>query len=404
MKKKNISRIKSGITAPAGFFANGIHSGIKKKNLDLGVIYSEKPCTTVGCFTRNIVKAAPVLFSKENINKGIQAVIVNSGNANACTGKRGYNDTKSIAQLTAELLNISEKKILTCSTGVIGKYLPVNRIKRGIKRLVPLLDKKGYANMAQAILTTDTKKKEIAVQFSIKGKQVKMAGIAKGSGMIAPDMATLLAFITSDLNIEKRVLKDLFSDIIEQTFNKITIDGDMSTNDSVIMMCNGYADNRCVTKNDKKEIKIIYEHLFFIMDYLARELVKDGEGITKVIKVCVNQARSLKEAKKIAFKIANSPLVKTAVYGCDANWGRILASAGAAGVNFNPDQVEIKFGSYSLYKKGVPVSFSEKELKQYLKKREIDININLKQGRESFSVFSTDLTEEYIQINAHYRS
>ncbi len=396
--------IQSGITAPKGFLAGGINCGIKKKKMDLSLVYSEKPSTCAGTFTKNIVKSPTVLFSSENITNNIQAVVINSGIANACTGKRGYNDTKKTAEIISKLLNIQKKNVLVFSTGVIGVYLDIKKIEAGLKKLAPSLSKKAHNNASEAILTTDTVKKEIAVEFMIKGKKVRLGGMAKGSGMIAPDMATMLAFITSDINIEKKVLTGIFKETVNKTFNRITIDGDMSTNDSVVILCNAMAENKLITEKNIKELKIFYNSLYYVLDELTKQIIKDGEGATKFIKVNILNSKNEKEALKIGFKIANSPLVKTAFYGCDANWGRILAAAGSAGVKFDPDKIEIKFGKHALFKNGLPVKFSEKTLKKYLQKKEIDLFFNLKTGSNNIVIYTSDLTENYIKINAHYRS
>ncbi len=396
--------IQSGITAPKGFLAGGINCGIKKKKIDLGVLYSENPCICAGTFTKNIVKSPTVQFSSENIKNNIQAVVINSGIANACTGKRGYNDTKKTAEIISELLKIQKNNVLVFSTGVIGVYLDIKKIEAGLKKLAPSLSKKAHNNASEAILTTDTVKKEIAVEFMIKGKKVRLGGMAKGSGMIAPDMATMLAFITSDINIEKKVLTGIFKETVNKTFNRITIDGDMSTNDSVVILCNAMAENKLITEKNIKELKIFYNSLYYVLDELTKQIIKDGEGATKFIKVNILNSKNEKEALKIGFKIANSPLVKTAFYGCDANWGRILAAAGSAGVKFNPDKIEIKFGKHTLFKNGLPVKFLEKTLKKYLQKKEIDLFFNLKTGSNNIVIYTSDLTENYIKINAHYRS
>ncbi len=404
IKLHKIKQVPAGITAPKGFTANAVNSGLRKKKLDFGVFFSEKSCNCSGCFTKNIVKAAPVLFSSLNIKNKIHAVVINSGIANACTGKRGYADTKKTAEVTAKLLNLKSKNILVFSTGVIGKFLDMKKIIPGLEKVIPLLKQEGHKNISEAILTTDTVKKEIAVEFFIKGKKMRIGAMAKGSGMIAPNIATMLVFITSDINIEKKLLNEIFTELADKSFNKITIDGDMSTNDSAVILCNGTAGNRLLTGKDKKEIRIFYNNLYYVMDELAKQLVADGEGVTKFIQINVINAGTVKDARKIGFKIANSPLVKTAFYGSDANWGRVLASAGASGVNFNPDKVEIKFGRYVLYRNGMPVKFNEKRLKKYLDKREIEVFFNVGSGKESFLVYTSDLTEEYIKINAHYRS
>ena len=399
-----VKKIQSGITAPKGFTANGINCGVKKNKLDLGVIYSERPCICAGTFTKNIFKSPAVKFSLQNIKNKIQAVVINSGIANACTGKQGYKDAVKTAQIISGLLNIHQKNILAFSTGVIGQFLNMEKICTGLKKLVPILSKKGHDNVAKAIMTTDTVKKEVAVEFTINDKKIKLGSMAKGSGMIAPDMATMLAFITSDINIDKEVLNKIFKDIVYRTFNRITIDGDTSTSDSVVILCNGMADNKLITVKDKNGIKIFSANLYYLMDELVKKLVKDGEGATKFIKVNVLNSRNEKEALKIGFKIANSLLVKTAIYGSDANWGRIVAAAGSAGVSFDPDRVEVKLGRYILFRNGMPVKFSEKLLKKYLNQSEIELYFNVNTGKENIIIYTSDLTEEYIRINAHYRS
>ena len=247
-----IKKIQSGVTAPKGFLANGICCGIKKKKPDIGVIYSEKPCTCTGVFTKNIFKSPPVKISSQNIHNKIQAVVVNSGTANACTGKRGYRDAIKTTEIISGLLDLQSKNVLVFSTGVIGQFLDMNKMKTGLKKIIPILNKNGHDNIVKAIMTTDTVKKEIAVEFTIKGKKVKIGGMAKGSGMIAPNMATMLSFLTSDINIEKKILSKIFKDIACRTFNRLTIDGDMSTSDSVVLLCNGMADNKLITEKNEK--------------------------------------------------------------------------------------------------------------------------------------------------------
>ncbi|MDD5067307.1 MAG: bifunctional glutamate N-acetyltransferase/amino-acid acetyltransferase ArgJ [bacterium] len=399
-----IRSIQGSVTAPRGFIANGINCGLRKERPDIGLLFSLTPCVAAGAFTRNLVKAAPVRFCMKNLANPIHAVFVNSRIANACTGPRGYQDTVSISRMVSDLLGIKPQNVLVASTGIIGRFLDMRKIGAGLKELAPGLNRKGNRNMARAILTTDTKEKEIAVEFRIKGKKVKLGGIAKGSGMIAPDMATLLAFLTSDIKIEKKILQKIFSEVISRTFNAITIDGDMSTNDTALILCNGQAGNDTLTAKDKKDLAVFRDHLYYVLNDLSVKLVKDGEGVTRFVRLHVVHAADRSQAGAIGFKIANSPLVKTAFYGSDANWGRILGAAGAAGVHFNPEKVEVRFGPYTLCRKGAPVTFSEGLLKKYLSRGEIDVTIDLHQGKESFVIYTSDLTEDYIRINAHYRS
>ncbi len=403
LTKISFKEISGGLNAVDGFSSAGINSGLRKSKPDLSVIYSEKPCVAVGSFTKNIVKAAPVIYSMKYINKPVSAVIVNSANANACTGEKGIEDTYTIASYLAEKLNLKQSNVLVYSTGVIGKYLPVQKIVYGIDKLKKILEKGGNDSMAKAILTTDLVEKEVAVEFKIKGKKIKIAGIAKGSGMIAPDMATMLSFIVSDVNIEKSLLNKLFKKAVANSFNRVTVDGDMSTNDSVLFLTNRFANNKILTDKDKIDKEIFYNMLLYVMNKLAKKIIQDGEGATKIIRIRVNKASSEKNAKLIADKISKSLLVKTAIYGSDANWGRVLAVAGSAGVKFNPDKVIIKFGNILVFD-GEPVKFSEKKAKAYLDKNEIDIVIELNTGKYSAEMLTCDLTEEYIKINSKYRT
>ncbi len=403
LHKIPFKEIKGGINSVPGFISAGINSGLRKVKPDLGLIISDTKCVGAAVFTKNIVKAAPVIYSMKYINKPISAVIINSANANACTGEKGLEDTYTVASYVAQKLNLKTSNVLVFSTGVIGEYLPVKKIVSGIDKLTDIIKDGGNNNITKAILTTDKVEKEVSIEFKLKGKKIRIAGIAKGSGMIAPNMATMLAFIVSNIVIEKSLLKKLFKTAVENSFNLITVDGDMSTNDSVLFLTNSKAENNPIKESDKLEKEIFYNMLLYVMKKLARMIVEDGEGATKLIKIKVENASDKKSARKIAFKIANSSLVKTAVYGSDANWGRILAAAGSAGVKFNPDKVIIKFGNHILYN-GEPVKFSEKKLKQYLDKKEINITVDLKKGKYSAEVLTSDLTEEYIKINSKYRT
>jgi len=404
MKKQKIKESSGGVTAPQGFLSAGINCGLRKSKPDLALIYSTEKCVAVAAFTKNLFRAAPVVVSKENIKNPIQAVIINSGNANACTGKRGINNAQEMCSLTAQYLNIKPENVLVFSTGVIGKYLEMNKIRQGIKILIPLLSKNSHIQSAQAILTTDKVIKEVAVEFKIKNKKVKIGAMAKGSGMIAPDMATMLAFITSDINIEKKLLKKLFKKAIEESFNLISVDGEMSTNDSVVFLTNRMANNPIITEDTSLYSNIFYNNLLYVMQKLAKLIVKDGEGVTKVIEIFVKNAANKRKAKKIAQAVANSPLVKTAIYGEDPNWGRIIASIGGCGEKFLPEKVSLKFGNYTVFRNNTPVKSNEEKLKQYLKNDEIKIVINLNEGNETVKFITGDLTEEYININAKYRT
>jgi len=399
-----IKTFEGNVTFPKGFLAAGLNCGLRIKKPDLALIYSVKKCIAVGAFTRNKFQAAPIIVSKENIKNPIQAIIVNSSNANAGTGEKGIEDAKKMCSITSSFLNINEKNVLVFSTGVIGKFLDMKKIEKGIKTLIPLLSNRYNQTVSSAILTTDKMIKECAVEFNIKNKKVRIGSIAKGSGMIEPNMATMLCFITSDVNIKKSVLKKLFLNAIENSFNLITIDGDMSTNDAVVMLANGMAENNIIDKTNSKEAKIFYENLLFVMKRIAYLIVKDGEGVTKVIEIIVKNCSTKEKARIIGKRIANSMLVKTAIYGEDANWGRVLAALGSTLQNFDRKKVVIKFGNYIMFKNEKPVKFDEIALKNYLKNNEIKITVDLNEGKESISILTGDLTEEYIRINAKYRS
>ncbi len=403
LKRNLFKEVKKNLNSVDGFVTAGINAGLRKVKPDMALIYSEEECLAIGAFTKNIVKAAPVLYSMKNLKNPIRAVIINSANANACTGEKGLEDVYFTANYVAQNLNISSKNVLVFSTGVIGEYLDMKKIRNGVERLSSIIKEGGNNLASKAILTTDTREKEVTVEFKIFNKIVKISGIAKGSGMIAPDMATMLAFLVSDIVIDKKLLKKLFFKAVENSFNLITVDGDMSTNDSVLFLTNQKSGIKRITEKDKREVEIFYNALLYVLKRLSEMIVRDGEGATKLIKIRVEGAKSEKDAKKIAFKIANSLLVKTAVYGADANWGRILASAGAAGVKFNPENVIIKFGKFVLYN-GEPVRFSEAKVRKYLEGKDINIFLNLKMGKYSAEVLTSDLTEDYIKINSKYRT
>ncbi len=393
-----------GVTFPKGFLAGGVHAGFKKKKPDLALIYSSKECICVGSFTKNLFIAPPIALSKKKINNKIQAVIINSGNANACTGKQGEKNAREMCKITAKYLNINPKKVLAFSTGIIGKQLDIEKVKKGVGKLIPLLGKNS-SEAAKAILTTDKRTKEIGIEFTIEGKKIRIGAMAKGSGMIAPNMGTMLAFLTSDINIERNYLKRIFKESVKQTFNRITVDGDMSTNDSVIFLANGEAGNSVLNENSSEKDKIKFKNsLLIVMQYLAKEIVKDGEGVTKLIKITVHNCKTEKEAEKIALRVGNSLLVKTAVYGGDPNWGRILAAAGSAGVKFDINKFVLKIGKITVYKNNKKCNFDTLKLKSIFNKKEVEINIYINTGSKSVTIYTGDLTEEYIKINSFYHT
>ena len=403
--------IEGGITAPKGFLATGEHVGVKKVKKDLAIIYSEKPALCSAVFTKNLVKAPPLWWCEKLVKEKqkIQAIVINSGNANACTGDRGYQDALAMADTLSECLNIKKESVLVTSTGVIGVYLPMDKIIPGIKETSKTLgsDEKSAKRCAKAIMTTDTFRKEIAVEIEIKGKKVKLAGIAKGSGMIHPNMATMLGFITTDINISQEFLDKAFKENINDSFNMITVDGETSTNDMAVILANGLAENPVVDKEDEDYEKF-KTALDYITKYLAKQIVKDGEGATKFLECQIFNAKSKEDARVLCKAILNSNLVKTAFFGNDANWGRILSAMGASGVDFDPNQVKISFkndtGEIKLFENGLPVEFDEDFAFKILKQEEIKILIDMNRGLESIIGWGCDLSFDYVKINAEYRT
>ncbi|MFY0519478.1 bifunctional glutamate N-acetyltransferase/amino-acid acetyltransferase ArgJ [Lysinibacillus sp. UGB7] len=393
------------IVSPKGFKAAGMHCGLKHKKKDLAVLVSDVPASVAGVFTTNAVQAAPLTVTKEVVytTKKIQAMIVNSGNANACTGKQGVQDALAMQTLTAEKLGIEANLVGVCSTGVIGEIMKMEPIENGIAQLEPQDNLESAIDFAQAIMTTDTVMKNTSYSTIVDGKEVIIAGVAKGSGMIEPNMATMLGFITTDANIESDVLQAALSDITNLTFNAITVDGDTSTNDTVVVMANGLAGNESLTTAHPDWQKFYYT-LKTVAQDLAKMIAKDGEGATKLIEVEVEGAISDEEARKIAKTVVGSPLVKTAVFGCDANWGRIIAAVGYSGAVVDPDKITIQIGGATMVENGEPIPFSEDELIQILKMHEVKIYVSLGIGEGKGHAWGCDLTYDYVQINASYRS
>ncbi|MDI6604019.1 MAG: bifunctional ornithine acetyltransferase/N-acetylglutamate synthase [Thermoanaerobacteraceae bacterium] len=405
---EEIEVIEGGITSPKGFKAAGVHSGIKKCKKDLALIYTEKKANAAAVFTTNKVKAAPVLLDMENIKKSeAQAIVVNSGNANACTGEKGYEDALKMAEKTAEMLKIDKNDVLVCSTGVIGVPLPIDFCLKGIESAAESLSEKGGDDAAEAIMTTDTFKKVIAVKFNIDGKTVKMGGMAKGSGMIHPNMATMLSFITTDANISKEALNKALKKSVDVSYNMISVDGDMSTNDTNIILANGMAENKLI-EVDSKEFEIFYRAIEYVNKNLAKMIVKDGEGATKFIEVVVINAKTENDARLAAKSIINSSLVKTAIFGEDANWGRIITAAGYSGAEFDPQNVSIFIksskGEIKVCENGGYVNFDEGLAKEILKEKEINIMLDLKSGEFISTAWGCDLSYDYVKINGSYRT
>lgn len=395
-------RGNTGVTAPKGFRAAGIACGIKKRKKDLALIYSEAPAAAAGVFTTNRLQAAPVLITKEHIRSGAaRAIIANSGNANCATGKKGLGDARRMASECAALLGIRPREVLVASTGVIGRPLPMEMVTQGIEFVVRNLNSQGSHSAAEAILTTDHTVKETAVQFSIGGHEISLGGIAKGAGMIAPEMATMLCFITTDAKIAGPVLQRSLSQAAETTFNAVTIDGEMSTNDMVLILANGKAGNPTIQSGSAADQKFT-AGLEQVMGELAKMMVRDGEGATKFVEIDVTGAKKEEDAKKVAHRIANSLLVKTMLHGADPNWGRIAACVGSSGVPVRMNRVEITIGTILVFLKGEPVEHSREELKNILRNPEIQIGVDLGEGKAHFRIWTTDLSADYVKVNSGY--
>ena len=389
-----------------GFLFSGISAGIKKDGKrDLGLIYSEVPAQVAGLFTTNAVKAAPVKLDMERMKKGLcQAIVVNSGNANACTGSRGLRDAHRVSSLVAGELKIDERLVFPSSTGVIGSPLPMKKIEEGIPRLTGQLSSEGWMNTVEAMMTTDTFPKIEVATCRIRGRQVRLCGMVKGAGMIRPDLATMLSFLVTDACIKAPLLQRMLGEAAEVSYNRITIDGETSTNDTVLLLANGKAGHPSLDRMDR-DGEVFQSMLSKVCRRLAESVVKDGEGATKFIEILIRGARSLKEAKQAAYAVAHSPLVKTAFFGEDANWGRILCALGYSGVPIDTDRIDVFFDKTSIVKKGTGVSpRSQEKAGQILKKKSFKVIIDLHQGKSQFSVLTTDLSLDYVKINASYRS
>jgi len=397
--------IKGGITAPNGFLAGFAGCGIKKSGkTDLALLFSVKPCIAAGTFTTNKVKSGSVVLSMERLKKGVsQAVVVNSGNANCCVGRKEIRDAREITALIAKRLNLKSESVLIASTGIIGRPLPVKKIKKGITGLIKNLSVSNGTNFAKAIMTTDTVHKEIAVEIAINGKAVRIAGAVKGAGMINPNMATMLAFFTTDAAMEKQALKQAFKESIYDSFNRITVDGDMSTNDSAVIFANGMAGNNIIKKGTG-DYKKFLNAVKFAAKELSRKIVLDGEGATRFIEIIVKGAKTDDKAELAARQVANSSLVKTMIAGGDPNWGRIAAAVGASEAEINPWKMDIYFGDVLVMRNGTGTDASRSLLLNIFKKREIEIRIDLKSGQGSSRVWTCDLTKEYVHINAEYET
>jgi len=390
----------------SGFSFSGVSAGIKKDgNRDLGLIYSEVPAQAAGLFTTNAVKAAPVRLDMERIKGGLcQAVIINSGNANACTGSQGLRDARKVGALLSSHLGIDERLVLVSSTGVIGSPLPMKKFEEGIPALTESLSSEGWMRTVEAIMTTDTFPKVEVATCRVKKKKIKLCGMVKGAGMIRPDMATLLSFLVTDAHIKAPVLQDMLRKAAEVSYNRITVDGETSTNDTVLLLANGRAGHPLVDRMDR-DAKVFQAMLSEVCRELAMSVVKDGEGVTKVIEILVKGGRDQEEVKKAAYAVAHSPLVKTAFFGEDANWGRILCALGHSGAQVDPDKIDVFFDKAPIVKRGLGVGGKlEERAGQILKRKSFKVTIDLHQGKSLVSVFTTDLSLEYVKINASYRS
>lgn len=407
-----MKQIEGGVTAAKGFFASGTAANIKYKDrMDMALIYSEAPCRAAGTFTTNVVKAAPVLWDKDIVENSpyAQAVIVNAGIANACTGKQGMDYCREEAQTASGLLNIPENSVLVGSTGVIGMQLPIERINEGIKKLVDAKDStlEAGTTASRAIMTTDTVNKEIAVQFELNGKVVTLGGMSKGSGMIHPNMCTMLSFITTDAAISKALLQEALSDSIVDSYNMISVDGDTSTNDTCLVLANGLAGNDEITQKGEAYDKFC-EALNFVNSYLARKMAGDGEGATALFEATVIHAATKQDARVLAKSVIGSSLCKAAIYGHDANFGRFLCALGYSGASFDPEKVELYFqssaGKLLIYKDGTAADYSEEEATEILSQPEVTVLADMKMGTETATAWGCDLSYDYVRINADYRS
>lgn len=400
-----IEKITGGVTAPQGFLAGGLACGIKKKQkADLALIYSEVPAQAAGIFTTNKVQAAPVILSKQHLKDGMaQAIIANSGNANACVGAEGAAAALAMARAAADFLNIPVDRVLVASTGVIGVRLPVERICEILSERPQFLSKDGSGAAAQAIMTTDTFMKETAVELELDGVKVRIGGIAKGSGMIHPNMATMLGFITTDAAIDAGLLQKALQVAGNRTFNRVTVDGDTSTNDSLFVLANGKAGNPVINQ-ENETYQLFAAALETVCLELAKMLARDGEGASKFVEIKVTGANSEAEAVQVGKTIATSSLVKTAIFGEDANWGRILAAAGYSGVAIQPELVNIYLGDLLVCQGGTGLVFDEVRAKQILEQKDLLITVDLGTGGFEASVWTCDLTYDYVKINGSYRT
>ena len=404
--------ITGGVTAAKGFMAAGVEAGIKYQNRkDMAMVYSKTPCRAAGVFTTNVVKAAPVLWDKEVVESEweAQAIVVNSGIANACTGKLGYEYCRETAGAAADALEISPQSVLICSTGVIGMQLPMEKMTEGVRMLANAIKpgEEAGTDAAKAIMTTDTRNKQVAVKVTIGGKEVTIGGMCKGSGMIHPNMCTMLAFVTTDVNISKKLLQEALSADVQDTFNMVSVDGDTSTNDTLLVLANGQAGNPEITEKGA-DYDTFVEALHYVNETLAKKIAGDGEGATALFEVKVIHADNKGDAKTLAKSVITSSLTKAALFGHDANWGRILCALGYSGAKFDPEAIELYLessaGKILIFKDGMAADYSEEEATRILSCSEVTALVDMKMGEAEATAWGCDLTYDYVKINADYRS
>ena len=401
-----MKQIDGGITTVPGIRAAGIHAGIKAADAkDVTLIVTDAPATAAGVFTKNSVTAAPVLVCRAHLSDGrAQAVIINSGNANACTGEVGMTNAQRMAAATAEQLGIDANLVLVSSTGVIGQQLPMDKIESGIQAAANALSTEGGADAAEAIMTTDTHPKSVAIEIEVDGVPVRIGGIAKGSGMIAPNMATMLSYLTTDARINAETLQAALNRVVDDTYNLLTVDTDRSTNDTVLILATGHAENADILAADGENYEAFCEGLQFVCTELVKMLARDGEGATKLVEVVVKHAKNRDDAEKAARAVAESPLVKTAVFANDANWGRIMMAIGKSGAEFDPYQVDVWLADYRLVQNGMDAGYDEDKATALFSQDPVRITIDLCAGDAAVTMWTCDYSYDYIRINADYRT
>ena len=404
--------IEGGVTAAKGFEAACCEAGIKYKDrTDMALVFSKKPCVSAGTFTSNVVKAACVQWDQKLVASGeaLHAVVVNSGIANACTGKEGFDACEKTSRAVEKTLGVPYTSVAVASTGVIGMQLPIDKLIAGVEKMSTTLDSSDEAGTAasKAIMTTDTVNKEVAVTFEVSGTTVTLGGMSKGSGMIHPNMCTMLAFLTTDLDIEKALLQEAVSEVVKDSFNMITVDGDTSTNDTLLVMANGEAGNKKITEKGK-DYESFKEALFFVCTFLAKKMAADGEGASKLFEAKVVNARSKEDARTLSRAIVGSNLSKAAIFGCDANFGRFLCAMGYSGAKFDQNDVELFFesekGRLLVFDKGTPIVFDEDKALEIMKADAVTVFVDMHEGNEEATAWGCDLTYDYVKINADYRS